>query len=153
MRIVLQRVKQSEVRVDGRRVGAIERGYLIFLGIGLNDEAEDAEWLIQKLIKSRLFEIEEGDDRELLSIKEVGGAFLVISQFTLFAKMSKGTRPSYSRAMPSAEAKILYERFCSRLRECSEQPVATGVFGADMEISAIHNGPVTLILDSQSRDL
>lgn len=147
MRLLLQRVSQAEVRVEGTIVGSIGPGLLLFLGIHKDDTEKEMEMLIKKTLDLRIFENKEGRfDR---SLKEVEGSLLVVSQFTLYADCSKGRRPAFVEAMAPAEAEKHYEAFVARLRrELGENRVATGQFGAHMEVSLINDGPVTIWLSS-----
>jgi D-aminoacyl-tRNA deacylase len=140
MRAVCQRVSKACVRVDGEVVGEIGPGLCILLGVGRGDDEGAAECLAGKIARLRIF---EGMDRSLL---DTGGGALVVSQFTLLADTRKGTRPSFSEAAPPAEADPLYERFCEALRALGV-PVATGVFGASMQVELVNDGPVTILLD------
>jgi D-aminoacyl-tRNA deacylase len=140
MRAVCQRVSKACVRVDGEVVGEIGPGLCILLGVGRGDDEGAAERLAGKIARLRIF---EGMDRSLL---DTGGGALVVSQFTLLADTRKGTRPSFSEAAPPAEADPLYERFCEALRALGV-PVATGVFGASMQVELVNDGPVTILLD------
>jgi D-aminoacyl-tRNA deacylase len=140
MRAVCQRVSKACVRVDGEVVGEIGPGLCILLGVGRGDDEGAAERLAAKIARLRIF---EGMDRSLL---DTGGGALVVSQFTLLADTRKGTRPSFSEAAPPAEADPLYERFYEALRALGV-PVATGVFGASMQVELVNDGPVTILLD------
>jgi D-aminoacyl-tRNA deacylase len=151
MRAVLQRVHAATVRVEGRPEQSIGPGLLVFLGIAAEDGPEDAAWLQKKILNVRLFEDAEG--RMNQSVLEIGGGLMLISQFTLFGTLRKGTRPSFHRAAPPELAKKLYEHFLQDLQKQLPTPPATGVFGAHMDIEAHNDGPVTLILDSRQRDL
>lgn len=144
MRIVLQRVSSAAVRVDGEVVGAIERGVLTLVGVGVDDGSESSDAAADKLLALRIFEDAEG--RTNLSIDQVGGAFLVVSQFTLQAALARGRRPSFTRAARPEVAEPLVERLVERLRGAGV-PVATGRFGAMMEVELINDGPFTLVLD------
>lgn len=150
MRAVLQRVKQAEVSVDGSVCGSIGNGLLLFLGVGAGDTGADLDWLVGKVSAVRIFEDEAGKMNR--SVIEAGGGVLVISQFTLFGTLKKGTRPSFNRAGEPAAAKALYEQFIARLAAEIGHPVPSGIFGAYMNIDAAHDGPVTLVLDSRQRD-
>jgi D-tyrosyl-tRNA(Tyr) deacylase len=150
MRAVLQRVKRSEVKVDGTCVGKIGEGLLVFLGIERIDTTEDLDWLVDKLPRVRCFEDDEG--RMNRSLGEINGEIMVISQFTLFGSLRKGTRPSFNRAADPEQAIPLYEAFAQQLSSTLGKPVATGVFGAEMEITAVNDGPVTLVIDTKNRD-
>lgn len=150
MRAVVQRVEQARVSVAGQEVGRIGPGLLVFLGIEKVDTTADVEWLAGKLPRIRCFEDAEG--RMNRSLLEVGGAILLISQFTLFGSLRKGTRPSFNRAAEPEQAIPLYEACAARLSDLTGQPVATGIFGAEMHIEARHDGPVTLVLDTKNKD-
>jgi D-tyrosyl-tRNA(Tyr) deacylase len=146
MRIVVQRVTSASVTISDREVGAIGRGLLILLGIEKNDTAEDGAWLSRKLASARLFPDDSG--KLNLNLREIGGRALVVSQFTLFGTLDKGTRPDFHRAAPPDAAQALYETFLGQLEAELGEPVARGEFGADMQVSLVNDGPVTLILDS-----
>lgn len=146
MKIVLQRVKSASVKTEGNVIGEIDFGFLVLLGIAENDTRENADFLIKKLINLRVFNDEQG--KMNLSIREVNGAFLVVSQFTLYANTKRGNRPSYIEAAHPDLAIPLYEYFIENLKIQSCLPVQTGVFGAMMDISLINSGPVTIILES-----
>ncbi|NDV63526.1 D-tyrosyl-tRNA(Tyr) deacylase [Puniceicoccales bacterium CK1056] len=150
MRAVLQRVKKSVVKVEGKSVGSIGKGLLVFLGIERIDTNSDLEWLVDKLPRVRCFEDDAG--RMNRNLEETGGEVMVISQFTLFGSLRKGTRPSFNRAADPEQAIPLYEEFVERLSTTLGKPVATGIFGAEMEISAVNDGPVTLVIDTKNRD-
>jgi D-tyrosyl-tRNA(Tyr) deacylase len=152
MRILLQRVSSASVTIAGREVAAIGRGYLILLGIEQADTSAEGAWLAQKLAALRLFADEAG--KMNLTLRQVGGAALVVSQFTLLGSLDKGARPSFHRAAPPAEARALYETFLGQLATAlgpDAPPVARGEFGADMQVALVNDGPVTLILDSRQR--
>lgn len=149
MRIVAQRVERAQVSVDERVTGRIHTGLLLFVGIHQDDTATDVAWLADKVPKLRLFEDDTG--RMARNVAEVGGGLLVISQFTLFGSIRKGTRPSFHLAAPPERAIPLYESFLHQLRTNFNGPVEAGVFGAMMRIDALNDGPVTLILDSLER--
>ena len=146
MRLVVQRVTESNVKVDGKIVGAIKKGFLVLLGIKTTDTKEDADYLVRKLTNLRIFTDE--NDKMNLSLKDVGGELLIISQFTLYGDCKKsGNRPSFTDSAKPDIAIPLYEYF---VEECKKQipVVQTGIFGAHMEVSLLNNGPVTIILDS-----
>jgi D-tyrosyl-tRNA(Tyr) deacylase len=144
MRAVLQRVLRASVRVDGRVEGQIGAGLLVLLGIAVGDGEDEAARLAGKVARLRVFENDEGRlDRSLL---ETGGAALVVSQFTLIADTQKGNRPSFTAAAAPHDAEPLFESFCAALRELGI-PVETGIFGAQMEVELVNNGPVTIVLD------
>ena len=149
MRAVVQRVARAHVEVSGNIVGKIERGLLVFLGISRDDTTDDGSWLARKVEAARIFDDASG--RMNAAAADVDGGFLVISQFTLYGTLRKGTRPSYNRAAEPEQAVPLYEDFLQHLREQQAGPVETGQFGAHMDIHALHDGPVTLILDSRER--
>lgn len=147
MRAVIQRVLQSSVTVDGKIFSSIEKGLMILLGVEVNDEKQDAEWLCRKIANMRIF----ADDNDVmnLSVKDCDGEILIISQFTLQADISKGNRPSYIRAARPEIAIPLYEYFIELMKRETNSKVQTGSFGTDMKVSLINDGPVTIILDSK----
>lgn len=150
MRAVIQRVKSATCRVDGDTTGAIGPGLLVFLGITDDDNDEDLQWLIQKIPNIRIFP--DKDQRMNLSVSDLDdGGILVISQFTLFGSLKKGTRPSFNRAGSPDYAEKQYSEFLRQLSSGYSGAVAAGRFGADMQIEAHNDGPVTLILDSKER--
>jgi D-tyrosyl-tRNA(Tyr) deacylase len=150
MRAVLQRVKRALVTVEGNITGAIEEGLLVLLGIEEADTLEDMNWLSSKLVNLRIFNDEQGVmNRSLL---EVGGGLLLVSQFTLFAATKKGNRPSYSRAAPPAIAVPIYEKMIELLSAELGKPIQTGVFGADMKVDLLNDGPVTIIMDTKNKE-
>lgn len=151
MRIIIQRSKEASVTIAGNMKGHIERGLVILLGIEDRDKEEDIEWLCQKVVKLRVFDDEAGVMN--LPITAVDGAnILLVSQFTLMASTKKGNRPSYINASRPEYAQPLYERFVVRLSELMGKPVETGTFGADMQVSLINDGPVTIMIDSHLRE-
>ncbi|MDR3075783.1 MAG: D-tyrosyl-tRNA(Tyr) deacylase [Synergistaceae bacterium] len=145
MRIVIQRVSASKVSVGGSAVGEIGQGLCLFIGIAPGDGERDAEWAASKITGLRIFEDEHGKMNK--SLLEMNGAALVISQFTLYADCAKGRRPSFTGAAPPGQANALYEYFAKCLRETGVA-VKTGVFGADMKVDIVNEGPVTIILDT-----
>lgn len=147
MKAVVQRIQYAEVKVDGKTVGKSEKGFLIFLGVQKGDTQEDADILVRKITNMRIFEDENG--KMNLSPKDVGGQFLVVSQFTLCANVSHGNRPDYFDAESPAEAEKLYLYFSDKCR-CEGLHVENGEFGEDMKVSLLNDGPVTIILDSQT---
>lgn len=149
MKVVLQRVTEASVSVDSNIRGNIDDGLLILLGIEAMDDDDDIEWLTRKICNLRIFS--DDNDKMNLSVKDINGSFLVISQFTLHASTKKGNRPSFIKAAKPEMAKILYLKFCDVLREESGLLVETGIFGADMQVKLINNGPVTIIIDSKNR--
>ncbi len=144
MRALLQRVSEASVRVDGEVVGAIDAGLLVFLGVFPDDTEAELEWLADKILGLRIFA--DGDKAMNRSVVDVGGGVLVVSQFTLAADVSRGKRPGFSTAAPPEVAEPLYLRFLELLEE-RHQPVAAGVFGADMQVALINDGPVTFLLE------
>jgi D-tyrosyl-tRNA(Tyr) deacylase len=151
MRAVIQRVGRAVVEVKDKPVGSIGPGLLVFLGIEKLDTIEDVRWLAEKLPRIRCFEDDAG--RMNRSLLETNGEIMLISQFTLFGSLRKGTRPSFNRAADPDRAVPLYEAFLDCLRESTGKPVAAGVFGAEMKIEAHNDGPVTLMLDTKNKDL
>jgi D-aminoacyl-tRNA deacylase len=157
MRVVLQRAARAEVRIDGRVVGAIGRGYLLLAGFSSLDTEAELRWMVDKILSLRLFPdpggAEAGDDSLARSssfsrtLADVGGGVLVVSQFTLYGSVRKGTRPSFTDAAPPEVAIPHYHRFIGLLRERAPGPVETGEFGAMMEIDFVNDGPVTLVLE------
>ena len=150
MRLVLQRVTEASVKVDGLIVGAINNGLMILVGIEDADTQDDIEWLAGKASNLRIFD--DADGVMNLSVKEVHGDILLISQFTLYASTKKGNRPSYIHASKPPVAIPLYEAMIQQLEKEMGKPIQTGQFGADMKVSLINNGPVTIILDSKNKD-
>ncbi len=148
MRVVIQRVSSATVKVEGDTVGEIGRGFLVLLGVRHGDTGEDARYLAEKTANLRVFEDEQG--KMNLSLLEVGGAALVVSQFTLYSDTRRGRRPGFSEAAPPAEAEALYRHFVSALAGLGV-PVATGRFAAMMDVSLVNRGPVTIIIDSEQR--
>lgn len=146
MRVVLQRVARAEVRVDGERLGWIGRGYLLLVGFKSGDDEETLAWMVEKVRGLRLFP--DGQGKMNLPIDEVGGEILVVSQFTLYGDVRKGRRPSFVGAAEPEEAERLYDRFVERLRE-GTIPIATGSFGARMEVDLVNDGPVTLVIERE----
>jgi D-tyrosyl-tRNA(Tyr) deacylase len=150
MRAVIQRVSESSVTIEGEVVGSIGIGFMILLGIEVEDSEDDIEWLVQKISKLRVFSDDDG--KMNLSIGDVNGSFLVISQFTLHASTRKGNRPSYIKAARPEQAIPLYEKFKLRLREISGLELEDGEFGGDMKVSLINDGPVTIIIDTKMKE-
>ncbi len=150
MRVVIQRVSEAAVKIDGNIVGEISKGLLVLLGIAQEDTEQDALYLIQKLINLRIFS--DADGKMNLSVQDCGGELLVVSQFTLYADTKKGNRPSYIRAARPEHAIPLYEFFLQELQKQFQGPIQTGQFGADMKVSLINDGPVTIIIDSRGEN-
>lgn len=150
MRAVIQRVKKASVSIDGNLFSGIGNGLLILLGIEDTDTGEDIEWLSSKIIHLRIFN--DADGVMNVSVKEIDGEILLVSQFTLHASTKKGNRPSYSRASKPGVAIPLYEKMISRLAAELGKEIKTGVFGADMQVELLNDGPVTIILDTKNKD-
>jgi D-tyrosyl-tRNA(Tyr) deacylase len=150
MRVIIQRVKNAELNVNGDIVGSIDQGLLLFLGVVDEDTDEDIEWLCNKLSSLRVFSDDEGKMNH--SIHDIEGSFLAVSQFTLHAKTKKGNRPSFMRAAKPDHAQPIYEKFKSTLQAISGRPVESGVFGADMSISLENDGPVTILIDTKNKE-
>lgn len=150
MKVVIQRVSSAQVVVNAQIIGAIEQGLMVLVGIENEDNQEDIEWLSGKITQMRIFEDAQGVMN--LSVKEVGGAILLVSQFTLHASTKKGNRPSYIQAAKPAIAIPLYEAMIRQLQQDLGQPIQTGQFGADMKVSLVNDGPVTIIIDSKNRN-
>lgn len=143
MKVVIQRSKNSSVSVDNKIVGQISKGLVLLIGFTQGDTLEDIDYMINKIINLRIF---DGNPEQ--SVLDVGGEILAISQFTLYANAKKGRRPSYVAALANHEAKVMYELFVERLKATNIK-VETGIFGADMEVNIINDGPFTIILDSK----
>lgn len=150
MRAVIQRVARASVTVAGVVAGEIGPGLLVLVGIEDADSAEDGDWLSSKLVNLRIFNDAAGVMN--LSVRETGGDILVVSQFTLFAATKKGNRPSYSRASRPAVAIPLYEQLVEQLQKALGKAVATGIFGADMQVALLNDGPVTILMDTKARE-
>jgi D-aminoacyl-tRNA deacylase len=145
MKAVIQRVSEAKVEVDGTVTGAIGTGLLILLGVGRRDEDRDIDYLANKIVNLRIFEDEQGKMNR--SLKDVGGRALIVSQFTLWGDARKGRRPSFGEAAPPLQAEELYGKFVAKVMDLGVE-TATGIFGADMKVSLINDGPVTLIVES-----
>ena len=150
MRVVLQRVSSASVSVSEKIVGEIQKGILVLVGIEDTDTQEDIDWLVVKITQLRIF----GDENEVmnLSVEEVNGDLLVVSQFTLHAAIKKGNRPSYIKAARPEVAIPLYEKFVTALEHKLSKKVPTGIFGADMKVALLNDGPVTIIMDSKNKE-
>jgi len=150
MRVIIQRVNKASVKINGKLYSQIKSGLLIFLGIENSDNNDDVEWLCRKIIGLRILNDSEGVMN--LSINEINGEIMVVSQFTLFASSKKGNRPSYVRAAKPEYAMPLYEKFIKKLELISGLSVKSGQFGADMKIDLINNGPVTIMIDTKNKE-
>ncbi|MGA9637053.1 D-aminoacyl-tRNA deacylase [Flavobacterium sp.] len=150
MRVVLQKVAETTVTVDKKLIASIEKGLLVLVGIEDADTQEDIDWLVGKITKIRIF----GDEKEVMncSVQDVDGEVIVVSQFTLHAATKKGNRPSYSKASKPEIAIPLYENFVRKMELEMGKKIQTGIFGADMKVSLINDGPVTIIIDSKNRE-
>jgi len=148
MRVVIQRVSSARVRVEGKILGEIGKGFLVLLGVGKEDTEKDADWLAEKIVGLRVFEDEQGKFN--LSLQEVGGEILIVSQFTLYGDCRKGRRPSFDHSAPPERAEKLYNYFVEKVKEKGIK-VATGKFQALMEVELVNQGPVTLIIDTQKK--
>ena len=150
MKVVIQRVSQARVKVCDKIISEIKLGFLILLGVEKSDSKQDIDWLVNKISNLRVF-----SDDELkmnLSIKDIKGEIIVVSQFTLHAKTKKGNRPSYIKAANPEQAEPLYEEFISQLKNESAASVQSGVFGANMQVDIVNDGPVTIIIDSKNKE-
>ncbi len=150
MRTVIQRVLQSSVTIDGKIKSSINKGLLVLLGIENEDSVDDIEWLCSKISNLRIFDDENGVMN--ISIKEINGDVLLISQFTLHASTKKGNRPSYIKAAKPEVAVPMYEKFISQLEKELNKKIFTGEFGADMKVSLVNDGPVTILIDSKQKE-
>jgi len=150
MRALIQRVTEAGVRVDGRIVGAIGPGLLVLAGVANADGPEDREWLARKIVALRIFQDAAGVMNR--SVQDVGGEILAVSQFTLFASTRKGNRPSWSAAAPPELAQPAFDAFVATLAAALGRPIATGIFGADMAVALVNDGPVTISIDSRARE-
>ena len=150
MRVVIQRVKHASVTIEGTVRSSIERGLLVFVGIEERDTSEDVDWLVRKTAALRIFD--DGHGVMNLSVVDIGGEMLVVSQFTLHALTKKGNRPSYIRSAGEALAKSLYEAFVASLSAATGRPIGTGEFGANMQVELLNDGPVTIWIDSRQKE-
>lgn len=150
MRTVIQRVRHASVTIDGVVKSKIDQGLLILVGVEDSDTQEDVNWLAQKIAALRIFD--DADGVMNLSLSDIGGQALVVSQFTLWASYKKGNRPSYIRASRPEKAIPMYEAFCTRLSEVLGRPVGTGEFGADMKVELLNDGPVTICMDTHNKE-
>mgnify|MGYP000895210100 FL=1 len=147
MKIIIQRVKEAQVTIEGQVHEKINQGLLLLVGVGPDDQKEDLDYAVRKLVNMRIFSDAEG--KMNLSVKDIGGEILSISQFTLFADTKKGNRPAFTGAAKPDMAEAFYENLNQELAK--EVPVRTGVFGADMQVGLVNDGPVTIILDTKNR--
>ena len=150
MRVVIQRVTHASVTVDGEIRSAIKSGLLVLVGIEDADNQEDIEWLSNKIVNLRIFD--DAEQVPNISLKDMGGEILLVSQFTLHAATKKGNRPSYIRASKPEIAIPLYEQLITRLEQNLGRSIATGIFGADMKLNLLNDGPVTIIIDSKQKE-
>ncbi len=148
MRVVIQRVREAQVLVAGEVAGSIGHGLLVLAGFSLEESEADLDWMVQKIVKLRIFSDDAGVMN--LDVQQVGGRILAVSQFTLYASTKKGNRPSWSRAARGEISQPLFDRFVQKLATAHGQPVPTGVFGADMQVHLVNDGPVTISLDSRA---
>lgn len=150
MRVLIQRVTEASVTVDNKRISEIGAGLLVLVGISNEDTDEDIEWLVKKIVQLRIFDDAEGVMN--LDVCQTAGDIMAVSQFTLMAATRKGNRPSYIRAAGEAVAVPIYEKFVSELEKALGKEIATGIFGADMQIGLVNDGPVTIWIDSRNRE-
>ncbi|RUT68212.1 D-tyrosyl-tRNA(Tyr) deacylase [Flavobacterium cupreum] len=150
MRVVLQRVSEASVTVDGNKTADIQKGLLVLVGIEDADTQEDIDWLVGKIIKMRIF----GDENEVMncSVEDIDGEIIVVSQFTLHAATKKGNRPSYIKAAKPEFAIPIYEQFITTLEKEFNKKIQSGIFGADMKVRLLNDGPVTILIDSKNRE-
>ena len=150
MRLLIQRVLNASVTIDGREHSRIGKGLLVLVGIENSDTQEDIDWLTGKLLRLRIFDDENGVMN--LDVQQTEGEIMVVSQFTLFASTKKGNRPSYIRSAPEAISRPMYEKFVAAVEQASGKKVATGEFGADMKVALTNDGPVTIWIDSHNKE-
>lgn len=150
MKVVIQRVSEASVSIEGKLSGSIQKGLLVLVGIETADTLEDVQWLSNKIVQMRIFDDVNGVMN--LSVQEVGGSILLVSQFTLHASTKKGNRPSYIAAAKHDISIPLYEAMIQQLSTTMGAPIQTGVFGADMKVALINDGPVTIIMDSKNKE-
>ena len=150
MRVVIQRVTRASVTIAGELKSSIGRGMMILVGFCNEDTDQDLDWAVKKIAQLRIFDDEQGVMNK--SIEETGGEILTVSQFTLYASCKKGNRPSYIRAAKPDISVPLYDAFCQKLQERLQKPIQTGVFGADMQVELINDGPVTICIDTKNID-
>ena len=150
MRVVVQKVKNASVEVNNQLVGEIKNGLVVLAGYEPSDSKEDISWMVQKIIKMRIFD--DFENRMNFSLLDGNGEILLISQFTLHASVKKGNRPSYTRAADSKKAKLMYDLTISEFETVLKRKISTGKFGANMDVSLVNNGPVTIIIDSKKKE-
>ena len=150
MRLLIQRVTEARCRIDGEVYSEIGQGFVVLVGVGNDETTEDIEWLTKKLVQLRIFDDEAGVMN--LSVQDIAGEVMIVSQFTLHAMTKKGNRPSWIKAAPEAISKPLYEEFVASVENALGRKVATGRFGADMKIELTNDGPVTIWIDSKNRE-
>ena len=150
MRAVIQRVSHASVTVEGKKIGEINHGLIVLLGVDITDDQKDISWLANKIINLRIF----GDEKKLMnnSLININGDLMIISQFTLFAKTKKGNRPSYINAAKPPKAVNYYNSFCNEVESMLCKKVIRGIFGADMTLNIVNEGPVTIHIDSKNKD-
>lgn len=150
MRVVVQKVKNASVKVNNQVAGEIKNGLVVLAGYESSDSMEDISWMVQKIIKMRIFE--DSENRLNLSLLDVNGEILLISQFTLHASVKKGNRPSYIKAADSKKAKQMYDQTINQFETVLKRKISTGEFGANMEVSLVNTGPVTITIDSKKKE-
>lgn len=150
MRVLLQRVDRASVSVDGTTKGKIQKGLMLLFGVESNPKLDQLDWLCKKVLNLRVFK--DQNDKMNLSVLDIQGEILVISQFTLYAYAKKGTRPSYTRSAPAVEAETVYNLFLEKLELGLGKPIQSGVFGANMDVDLLNQGPVTIMLDTEQKD-
>ena len=150
MRVVVQKVKNASVKANNQLVGEIKNGLVVLAGYEPSDSPEDISWMVQKIIKMRIFD--DSENRLNFSVLDVNGEILLISQFTLHASVKKGNRPSYLKAADSKKAKLMYDQTIIEFETFLKRKISTGKFGANMEVSLVNNGPVTIIIDSKKKE-
>ena len=150
MRVVVQKVKNASVKVNNQLVGEINNGLMVLAGYEPSDSKDDISWMVQKIIKMRIFD--DSENRLNFSLLDVNGEILLISQFTLHASVKKGNRPSYIKAADSQKAKLMYDLTISEFETVIKRKISTGKFGANMDVSLVNNGPVTITIDSKKKE-
>jgi len=150
LRVVVQKVKNASVKVNNQLVGEINNGLMVLAGYEPSDSKEDISWMVQKVIKMRIFD--DSENRLNFSLLDVNGEILLISQFTLHASVKKGNRPSYIKAADSQKAKLMYDLTISEFETVLKRKISTGKFGANMDVSLVNNGPVTITIDSKKKE-